>query len=102
MTGRDDEPVLLPIEDAIDLHTFSPREAASVVEEYLHAAREAGLTEVRVIHGRGLGVQRAAIHGLLRRLPFVVRASDAPPGRGGWGATIVELAPADEVQDPTA
>ena len=83
----------LPIGDTLDLHTFKPSDVVSVVEEYLRAAREAGIVEVRVIHGRGHGVQRAMIHGLLHRLPFVVRAYDAPPDRGAWGATVVELTP---------
>jgi dsDNA-specific endonuclease/ATPase MutS2 len=61
------------------------------VEEYLRAARAAGLGEVRLIHGRGRGVQRARIHALLARLPWVTRAYEAPPERGGWGATVVLL-----------
>jgi dsDNA-specific endonuclease/ATPase MutS2 len=87
-----DTPTDVPIEDALDLHPFSARDIPSVVEEYLRAAREAGLTEVRLIHGRGRGVQRARVQALLAHLPFVVRAYDAPPSRGGWGATVVELA----------
>jgi DNA-nicking Smr family endonuclease len=84
--------VTLPIEDSLDLHSFVPRDIPEVVEEYLRAAREAGLVEVRLIHGRGRGVQRARIHALLARLPGVVAAHEAPPERGGWGATVVELA----------
>ncbi len=87
-----DAPTEVPLEDALDLHPFSARDIPSVVEEYLRAARSAGLTEVRLIHGRGRGVQRARIHALLVRLPFVVHAYEAPPERGGWGATVVELA----------
>lgn len=88
----DDLVVELPIEESLDLHTFHPSEVVAVVEEYLHAARQQGLLEVRLIHGRGKGVQRGRIHALLSRLPWVVRAYDAPPDRGGWGATVVELA----------
>ncbi len=93
--GRDDAPTRLPLEDSLDLHTFSPADVPSVVEEYLLAARAAGLTEVRLIHGRGKGFQRARVHALLARLPWVVRAYEAPPSLGGWGATVVELAAAE-------
>ncbi|HLE60611.1 MAG TPA: Smr/MutS family protein [Thermoanaerobaculaceae bacterium] len=89
-----DAPVELPLEDALDLHSFAPRDIPDVVEEYLKAARAAGFAEVRLIHGRGQGVQRARIHALLARLQWVVRAYDAPPARGGWGATVVVLEPA--------
>lgn len=92
MTDDADSIVQLPIEDTLDLHTFHPREVVAVVEEYLHAARQVGLREVRLIHGRGTGVQRARVQSLLSRLPFVVQAYDAPPDRGGWGATVVILA----------
>jgi len=94
-------PVIVPIEDALDLHSFRPEEIADVVTSYLAAARAAGLSEVRLIHGRGRGVQRARIHALLARLPGVVRAFEAPPERGGWGATIVILAPATPIADPS-
>jgi DNA-nicking Smr family endonuclease len=84
-------PVEVPIEDSLDLHSFAPRDVASVLEEYLAAASAAGFAEVRIIHGRGRGVQRARVRQLLARSPLVVRAYEAEPGRGGWGATIVEL-----------
>jgi dsDNA-specific endonuclease/ATPase MutS2 len=87
----DDEPVSLPIEDSLDLHTFAPRDVLSVVDEYLRAAAERGFTEVRIIHGRGKGVQRAAVQALLRDHPLVVRFFDAPAERGGWGATVAVL-----------
>lgn len=86
-----DEIVQVPIEDSIDLHTFAPRDVVSVVDEYLREARRAGFTEVRVIHGRGKGVQRAAVRRLLASHPDVVSFGDAPASRGGWGATVVEL-----------
>ena len=85
------DPTRVPLEDSLDLHSFAPGEIPDVVEEYLRAARATGLVEVRLIHGRGRGVQRARIHALLARLPGVVRAYDAPPARGGWGATVVVL-----------
>ncbi len=86
-----DAPVAVPLGDSLDLHCFAPRDVEAVVEEYLAAARRAGLSEVRLIHGRGRGVQRARVHALLARAPGVVRAYEAPPERGGWGATVVVL-----------
>ncbi len=99
-----DEIVAVPIEDSIDLHTFAPRDVASVVEEYLHEAWQRGYEEVRVIHGRGKGVQRRVVHGVLARHPAVDAYRDAPASRGGWGATLVWLkprpAPVDGEGDP--
>ncbi len=83
-----EEPVPLPIEEAIDLHAFHPREVLEVVDAYLDAALEAGFREVRLIHGRGKGHQRARVQRLLAGDPRVERYEDAPPGRGGWGATL--------------
>jgi dsDNA-specific endonuclease/ATPase MutS2 len=88
---RPDEPTELSIEDSLDLHTFAPHDVADVVDEYLRAARAAGFREIRLIHGRGRGVQRAAVHNVIARLPWVVRAYEAPADRGGWGATVVIL-----------
>src|SRR5262245_44466498 len=88
---RDDEPVVVPIEDAIDLHAFAPREIPSVVESYLEAAHAAGFREVRLIHGRGRGVQRARVQQVLAAHPLVERFRDAPAERGGVGATLAWL-----------
>jgi dsDNA-specific endonuclease/ATPase MutS2 len=85
------EPFVVPIEDAIDLHHFAPREILEVVDAYLDAALEKELREVRLIHGRGKGVQRARVQSFLDSDPRVERWVDAPPGRGGWGATIAWL-----------
>lgn len=85
----DDEPIRIPIESAIDLHAFSPRDVVSVVEEYLYAAQEAGFDVVRVIHGRGKGVQRAAVQRLLRAHPLVDSFADDADAH--LGATIVRL-----------
>jgi dsDNA-specific endonuclease/ATPase MutS2 len=82
-----DEPVVLPIEDWIDLHSFQPGDVASVVEEYLYQAWQRGFVQVRIIHGRGIGVQREIVHSLLRRHPRVHSFCDAPDR----GATIVAL-----------
>ena len=87
------EPVILPLADVLDLHPFSPKEIRSVVEEYLTECYAAGFPTVRLIHGKGIGVQRERIRALLARLPYVRSFYDAPPEAGGWGATIVELRP---------
>lgn len=91
VTDAPDEPVPVPIEDALDLHAFAPRDIASVVSEYLEAAHARGFAEVRLIHGRGTGTQRAIVQALLARHPLVAGYADAPPERGGWGATVVRL-----------
>jgi DNA-nicking Smr family endonuclease len=85
------EPVNLPIEDALDLHAFAPKDVRPVVDEYLKEATARGFREVRLIHGRGIGVQRASVQALLAAHPLVERFFDAPPERGGWGATVVVL-----------
>jgi dsDNA-specific endonuclease/ATPase MutS2 len=84
----DDDPVPVPLEDAFDLHSFHPRDVTSAVGEYLDEAREV-FPEVRLIHGRGVGVQREIVRGLLARRADVADFFDAPPDRGGWGATVV-------------
>ena len=91
-----DEPLVVPLEDVIDLHPFAPQEIRSVVEEYLLACCQAGLSPVRLIHGKGKGVQRNSIRALLARLPYVEEFHDAPPQAGGWGATVVRLKPTDQ------
>lgn len=79
----------MPIEDSIDLHAFAPRDIASVVDEYLHAAHEAGFTEVRLIHGRGTGVQRGIVQAALERHSLVESFYDAPESH--LGATVANL-----------
>ena len=83
--------VELPITDVLDLHSFRPSEVADVVREYLDAAWERGLRELRIIHGRGIGVQRQTVRTLLARDPRVTGFGDAPAEAGGWGATWVSL-----------
>ena len=85
------DPVSLPIEDSLDLHAFAPRDVRPVVDEYLKEAAARGFREVRLIHGRGIGAQRASVQALLAGHPLVERFFDAPPERGGWGATVVIL-----------
>ena len=86
---EDEEPVVLPIEDFIDLHPFAPRDIPDVVDAYLEAAREAGFEEVRVIHGRGKGVQKERVRQVLSESEWVADFEEATPDRGGWGATVV-------------
>ena len=82
----------IPIEDVLDLHTFAPRDIKSVVEEYVSAAWQRGLREVRLIHGRGKGIQRGIVHQALERHPLVVEFWDAPETH--LGATVARLAEA--------
>jgi len=82
------EPVKLPTEDWIDLHTFSPKEIPEILENYLVECYEAGLKEVRIIHGKGIGVQREIVRKTLSKSPLINNFSQAPPEAGGWGATI--------------
>lgn len=86
-------PVVIPVTDELDLHPFAPRDIPSVVEEYVRACADRGLGLVRLAHGRGQGVQRAAVRRALARMPEVESFGDAPPGSGGWGATLARLRP---------
>jgi DNA-nicking Smr family endonuclease len=85
------DPISVPIEDSLDLHSFAPKDVRPVVDEYLKEAVARGFSEVRLIHGRGIGAQRASVRGLLAGHSLVERFFDAPPQRGGWGATVVVL-----------
>ena len=86
------EPVEIEITDIFDLHTIPPRDVKRVVEEYLQLAHEKGFGSVRIIHGKGIGVQREMVRSILARTPFVSDWTDAPPDAGGLGATIVRFA----------
>jgi len=88
---EDDAPFVVPITGELDLHTFAPSEIASVVESYVLACAEKGIGAVRLVHGRGRGVQRAQVRRLLASLRVVRSFGDAPPESGHWGATLVEL-----------
>lgn len=85
------EPVDIQIIDVFDLHTIPPRDVKLVVEEYLNEAERAGLRSVRIVHGKGIGVQREMVRSILARTSFVLDWTDAPPEAGGLGATIVRL-----------
>ena len=87
----DEEPVRIPITDVFDLHSVQPKEVEAVVEAYLEEANRLGLKNLRIIHGRGIGVQRQIVRAVLARTPFVVSYADAPEQAGGWGATIITL-----------
>jgi dsDNA-specific endonuclease/ATPase MutS2 len=86
-----DEPVHLPVTDVFDLHSVPPKEVRAVVEEYLVEANRLGLKALRIIHGRGIGVQREIVRKVLSETSFVLDYRDAPAEAGGWGATIVTL-----------
>ena len=91
MRNDEGEPVHIPIEDSLDLHTFSPKEVTHLLQDYLEACREKKIYQVRIIHGKGTGLLRKRVHGFLRSSPLVQSFSPAPPEAGSWGATIVWL-----------
>ncbi len=92
MRGKvEEETVVLPIDGVLDLHTFLPREAGRVVPAYLAVCQERGIYDVRIIHGKGTGTLRRAVHGILSRLDSVASFRLAGEEEGGWGATLVEL-----------
>jgi dsDNA-specific endonuclease/ATPase MutS2 len=85
------DPVELEITDVFDLHSIPPRQTKAVIEEYLLQAHARSFRYVRIIHGKGIGVQREITRKVLANTPLVLHFSDAPPEAGGWGATVVEL-----------
>ena len=87
----DEEPIRIPITDVFDLHSVPAREVKPIVEEYLEEAHRLGFKALRIIHGRGIGVQREIVRSVLAQKPFVADYGDAPLEAGGWGATIVTL-----------
>jgi len=88
---EEEEPVRIPVTDIFDLHSVPPRDVEGVVEAYLEEAQRLGLKALRIIHGRGIGVQRETVRRVLSRTPFVIAYGDAPGEAGGWGATLVTL-----------
>ncbi len=91
-SGADEvEAIEIPITDTLDLHPFRPNEVRDVAREYLLEAHARGFSQVRLIHGRGIGVQREAIRSLLASLDFVADFHDADGSGGGWGSTVVLL-----------
>jgi len=83
--------VRIPITDVIDLHTFQPRELPSLIGDYIEECVRLGFRSVRIIHGKGTGVQKRRVQAALRDHPHVSAFADAPAEAGGWGATVVEL-----------
>jgi dsDNA-specific endonuclease/ATPase MutS2 len=86
-----DDPVEIPIDGVLDLHAFSPKEVKDLVTEYIEECLRRGITEIRIIHGKGTGTLKATVHGLLKKDPRVAGFADAGMGAGGWGATTVRL-----------
>ncbi len=87
----DSDPVHIPVTDVLDLHPVPPRDVAAVVEAWLEEVKSLGLVALRIIHGRGIGVQRDAVRRILARDRDVLHFGDAPLEAGGWGATVVTL-----------
>ena len=96
--AHDGDAVVVPITGELDLHAFAARDIPSVVADYVAACREAGVRELRLVHGRGKGVQRAVVRRVLLGLAGVADVRDAPPGSGGWGATLARLADEDPLE----
>jgi DNA-nicking Smr family endonuclease len=93
-SSDDDEPVFeLPIDGVLDLHTFAPRDVPDLVPTWIDACRARGLTELRIVHGKGTGTLRRTVHAILARRTDVLVYRLAPTERGGWGATLVTLRP---------
>jgi DNA-nicking Smr family endonuclease len=90
-----DDPVRIPVDGVLDLHTFQPREVKDLVPEYLGECRRRGIYHVRIIHGKGTGTLRRIVESLLEKNPDVLSYQTADPGAGSWGATEVVLKPAD-------
>jgi len=86
-----DDPVEIPIDGVLDLHTFSPKEVKDLVPEYIGECLRRGITEIRIIHGKGTGALKATVHALLKKDRRVASFTDAGMGAGGWGATTVRL-----------
>ena len=87
----DSEPVEIPVEGTLDLHTFRPSDVKDLVPEYLRACRRKGVLRVRIVHGKGTGILQRTVHSVLGKTPEVLSFEIAEPDEGGWGATIVLL-----------
>jgi len=85
------DPIEIPIEDVLDLHTFNPRDITDLLPEYFMACKIKGIMSIRIIHGKGKGMLKKRVHEILRKSPLVKSFKNAPAEAGSWGATIVEL-----------
>ena len=94
-TGKEEmeptEPVVLPIDGTLDLHSFRPAEVKDLVPDYLQECRKLGILQVRIIHGKGTGTLRRTVHAVLGRLDYVTSFRIAGEDGGSWGATLVDL-----------
>jgi DNA-nicking Smr family endonuclease len=88
------EPVKIPIDGTLDLHTFPPREAAALVADYIAECQRLGILEIRIIHGKGTGALRRTVHAALEKIPDVLSFRLADESAGSWGSTLVSLKPA--------
>lgn len=85
------DPIVIPIDGILDLHTFAPKDVRGLMTDYIDACLESGIRDVRIVHGKGSGVMRARVRALLEKDPRVDTFGDAPPDAGGWGATCATL-----------
>lgn len=91
MSTSSDNPIDYPIDGTLDLHQFAPSETRAVVEEYIAACLERGILAIRIVHGKGIGVQREIVRSLLEKHPHVISFRHEEGSGGGWGATVVDL-----------
>ncbi len=91
LRGKESKPLPIPINGVLDLHTFSPKDLKDLIPDYLEACQAKNLTDVRLIHGKGIGYLRETVHAILRKLPYVDQFHLSDESGGGWGATVVRL-----------
>jgi DNA-nicking Smr family endonuclease len=94
------DPIKIPIEDSLDLHTFRPGEVPDLLDDYFEECLRLGITSVRIIHGKGKGILKKRVHALLKKHPLVLNFQEAGSGAGGWGATQVELGRSETADGP--
>lgn len=87
----DEEPIAVPIDGVLDLHTFSPKDLPELLDDYIAECLDRGIIDLRIIHGKGKGILRERVRSILAKHPAVAHFSEAPLEAGGWGATVVTL-----------